>query len=67
MRRRSLDGVAGATAVGDAQYGFGVESVAQGPTPTRPLDDGARIDEHAIEIKQKRRTPELHKPLIWRQ
>jgi len=36
--------------------------MAQGPAAGRALDDGVRIDEHAVEIEEEGRTTELHVP-----
>jgi len=36
--------------------------MALGPLATHPLDDGTRIDEHAVEIKEERCRVEFHTP-----
>jgi len=62
MRNHGLQRVTRAPAMRNPQELFRIELMALGPAAPRSLDDGARVDEHAIEVEQKRRTPELHSP-----
>jgi len=46
----------------DPQDLLGIEVMALGPATARSLDDRAGIDQNAVQIKQKRRTTDLHSP-----
>jgi len=46
----------------DLQNLLGIELMAQSPAAARSLDDCPGIDEHAVQIEQKGRTADLHRP-----
>jgi len=54
--------VARAAAVRNSQDPLGIETVAPGPQTTDALHDRAGIDQDTVQVKQKRRTSELHTP-----
>ena len=54
--------VAGAAAVRNSQDLLGIETVALGPQTTHALHYRAGIDQHTVQVEQKRRTSEVHPP-----
>ena len=62
MRSRGLHGVTRPAPMRDPQDLLRIELMALGPAAARSLDDRAGIDQNAVQIKQKRRTTDLHSP-----
>ena len=62
MRNHRLECVARAPAMRYPQESFRIELMALSPAAPGSLDDGARVDEDAIEVKQERCSTELHSP-----
>lgn len=60
MRSHGLHGVARPAPMRDPEQRFGIEVMALSPLATDALDDGAGVDEDAVQVKQKRRGTEVH-------
>ena len=63
VRRHDSDRVPGAPAMRNSQKRVRFDTQASGPGATHALDDGARIDQHPVQVKEKRRTMDLHSTL----
>ncbi len=59
VRRNRLQGLARAAPVCDAKQRLGIELMTLRPAPPRPLDSGARIDQHTVKVEQQGFASEL--------
>ena len=55
VRGDGAEDIGAAHAVQDGEHGREVEPEALAQTPPLPLDDGARVDERAVEVEEERR------------